>query len=265
MDSEFQQWAIKYAKLFAVISAIVVLLSWLIENLLVNKLNDLKEHLQSLENEKLNSERQFHIESKLLEVYQVAASARQYALLSVDKSKINADDSLTRIIDKLERIGVTKKFVISFIMYANRHSESIEAINPPDSIKNKVESSYKNLLSIQDDLMQLDKEYKSKQKEVTGSENTINPNSLNEEMLNKLYTYIESYRAKVESNISNRLTESANSMFRAYDDLFRFAKTKIKRLEKVYNVAKVIQIILFVIGSIIAIYGTYLEAISPKK
>lgn len=135
MQIKILKWAAQYSKLIAVLSAVVLLASWLVEKFIVEKLHETQEQLVSLKSAKLSAQRQLQVETKLLEVYQVANSASSYALLALHDDKINKQDTIVRITDRLTRIDVTKGFIISYIMYASINHSDIEKINPPKDIR----------------------------------------------------------------------------------------------------------------------------------
>ena len=108
---------------------------------------------------------------------------------------------------------------------------------------------------------ELDKQrerYRREQMPIAGE--VINPNTITKEQAEKLRPIIRNYRNEVEFNIAPQLTSAANELFRAYDELFSYAHTELKKRERRLKLVRGVQISLYIFGSIIAIYGSYLQA-----
>lgn len=258
--SSFSVWVQTYAKLFGVVAAVIIFGAWLVEHLIVERVKSYRDAITRAEDDKATTERFFQLESKLLEVYQVAASARKYSAEARAKERTFLDDLYSNV-ELLERTGVTRNFAYAFTSYAGRTSNFLSAIKPPSDLANRVKGAISRLDELRKQLDERRTQYEQSQKDIAGA--VINPNVITEEQARKLEPLIREYRNDVEFKIGPQLTPAANEMFRAYDALFDYAREELKKREARVRLVRTLQISLYIVGSALAIYGSYLEAV-PK-
>jgi len=251
-----------YAKLIGVAAAVIIFGSWIVENTFARRAKDLKDAILQAEADKLSAERFHHVESKLLEVYQVAASARGYSAETRSEGHRTFKDELHSDVELLERAGVTREFVHAISRFCSRSDEFIAAIDPPEEIARGVRETVRALDELQDQIDARHEEYRKRQQPIAGE--VINPNTITEDQAKQLGVVIRELRDEIEFTLAPRLTPIANSMFRAYDSLFAHARLELTRREKRAKVASFIQISLFVVGSLLALVSSYFEATAPK-
>ena len=252
-----------HAKMLGVIAAIVIFGSWLVENTLLRRANDLKGSIQQAEADKVETERFHYVESKLLEVYQVAASSRQYAAESRMSGARTFKDDLYRDIEQLERSSVTLQFADAISRFGNRSETYISAISPPGQIAESVRSSLNSLRELRSALYAAREDYGKKQRSIVGE--TIRPDEVTEEQAKELKAAIWTYRDAVEFTLAPQLAPKANQVFRSFDDLFAHAREELAKRERWAAAAERIKITLFVVGSFLALLSSYLDASAPVK
>jgi cob(I)alamin adenosyltransferase len=247
-----------YAKLIGVFGAVIIFGSWIIENIVSRHFKKLCDAVSRAQDDKELTQNFSRIEWKLLEVYQVAASARGYSAEARARDRWTFKDTLHKDVERLERIDVSWKIAHSLTSYIGRTDEFISAINPPAEVAARVRDAK---TSIDDLSAQLDKrrdQYFQEQKKLIGDH--IDPNTITEEQATQLSSVISKYREDVEFRLAHKLAPAANTMFRSYDALFDFAHQELARREERATMVTRIQIILFIVGSILALLGSYLEA-----
>jgi hypothetical protein len=257
--SSLSVWIQTYAKSFGVVAAVILFGAWLVEHLIVERVKSYRDALTRVEEDKATTERFFRLESRLLEVYQVAASARSYSAEARVKERTFKDD-LYRNIELLERTSVTRSFAYAFNSYAGRTSGFLSAIKPPPDLANKVSEAVSKIDELRKRLDECRARYEQSQKAVVGE--VINPNTITEEQALKIEPVIRQHRDDVEFMLAPQLMPAANEMFRAYDSLFDYARGELSKREAHVRLVRTLQITLYIVGSALAIYGSYLEAIS---
>lgn len=254
-----QSWLATNAKLLGVIAAAVIFGSWLIENIVAEKLKALRDTVVRAETDKEAAERFLRIESKLLEVYQVAASARGYAADARRSAKETYRDQLERDVELLERAGVIRDFAISLEGYSQKTADFLSAIDPPADIRGRVEKAFARMRNVRQEIEQRRARYAESQRNVIGSD-SINPNTISEEQARTLGELIGTYRNDIEFEYGPRVAPAANELFRSYEALFAHAREQLARRERYVKAVRWIQLILFVIGSLTAIFASYLDS-----
>lgn len=249
------------AKMLSVVAAIIIFGSWLVENTLLKRANELKQAVQQAEQEKLIVESFHHLESKVLEVYQVAASARRYSAEARLREQGNFKDQLERDVEMLERSGVTLKFAAAVARFAARLEHYLGVVAPTPELAARVRAAHSGIADLRSELDASWERYHRQQRDIHGD--YINPNTVTPEQARSLGEAIRSYRNEVESSLAPRLSPAANAVFRAHDDLFRHAREQLKVRERRAEWAERIKIALFILGSVIAVLGTYFDA-RPK-
>jgi hypothetical protein len=84
------------------------------------------------------------------------------------------------------------------------------------------------------------------------------------EQFTALREAVSRYRNDVERTLAPRLAPAATELFRAYDALFEYAGKKLMERERTAHCARTIQMTLLIVGSVLAIYAAYLDAVSSK-
>ena len=258
----FLDWSLRYSKMFGVVAAVMIFGAWLVQNIIVEQLKSLKDVLARAEDERREIERQFRMQGKLLEIYQVAASARQYA----NEARQQSETHMTRLfnaVERLERVGVTRDFAYAMTEYIARSNEFLSVIEPPSPIRATVISATTELASLRNALDQRKAVYETEQKQII-IDNVINPNKITEAQIDALIPVINKYRDDVEFGMASTMPTCINDVFWAYDRLFEYSRTKLARRRRNAKMARFIQILPYVVGSILALYGSYLQASAPE-
>lgn len=251
-----------YAKLFSVIAAVILLGAWLIEKTVLERANELRDAIAKAEQDKDATERSFRTESRLIEVYQVAASARDYSYRSAPKNEPMYLVTLSQDVEQLERTGVAGNLASSMVGYSSRTNDFLEAIDPPAALRDRVARASKAVSDFKAEVDQRHEQYMREQQPLVGD--VINPNTITEQQATQLSSYIRAFRNDVEFMLMPHFAPVANDLFRAYDELFRYAREELRKREKRASVLRWVQLAVFIMGSILAILGSYLEATKPS-
>ena len=254
----FSVWVQTYAKLLGVVAAVILFGAWLVEHLIVERVKSYRDAITRAEADKDTTERFFRLESRLLEVYQVAASARQYSAEARAKERTFLDD-LYSCIERLERTGVTRNFAYALTSYAGRTTDFLSAIKPPTALATRVNEAISKIDELRKHLDERRAQYEQSQKVIVGD--VINPSIVTPEQAQEIEPLIREYRNEVEFKIGPQLTPAANEMFRAHEALFAYAREELKKREARVRLVRRLQITLYIVGSALAIYGSYLEAV----
>ena len=252
-----------YSKLIGVFAALIIFGSWIVANIVARHFNDLRDSITRAQDDKLRTEQIFHLESKLLEVYQVAASARRYSAEARAQDRWTFKERLNSDIEQLERIGVTRDFAYSFSSYSARTEEFVKAISPPKVLADRVRTATMAIEELRKKLDDRHDLYRKDQAQIAGE--VINPNTITEDQARQLSEVIAKYREDVEFGLTPMLTPAANEMFRSYDALFGYSRDELVRRELRAKFVSRAQIALFVLGSIVALISAYLDAVAPKS
>ena len=251
-------WATTYAKLLGVVAAVIVFGAWLVEHTAVERVKAFRDSLAEAERDQAENERYSRLESRVLEVYQVAAYARGYAAEGRARDNWTYKDELNRDVEMLERTGVARNFAYSFVGFAGRTESYLNSIRPPADLERRVRDAAGRVSALRAEADSLQDAYMAKQRGITGE--SINTDTITEEQARALGAIIRDYRSAVDSRFSPRLTNAANELFRSYDALFAYARQELQRREKRLRLYQRIQTGLFILGSVIALYASYLEA-----
>jgi hypothetical protein len=251
-----------YAKLLGVIAAVILLGAWLIEKTALEHANQLRDAITKAEQDRDATERSFRTESRLIEVYQVAASARDYSYRSIRNNKPTYLERLSEDVETLEQTGVTRNFASSVVGYASRTTNFLEVIAPPASLRDRVTKASEAVSDFKAEVDQRYEKYVREQRLLVGE--VINPNTITEQQATELSTYILALRNDLELKLIPRFAPLANELFRAYDELFNYAGKELRKREKKASALRWVQLGVFIIGSIIAILGSYLETKKPS-
>jgi hypothetical protein len=251
-----------YAKLLGVVAAVILLGAWLIEKTFLEHANQLRDATAKAEQDKEATERSFRTESRLTEVYQVAASARDYSYRGTLKDRATYVDRLIEDVETLERTGVARNFASSLVAYSSRTTNFLNVIDPPRPIRDRVTKASKSVSDFQLAVDQRYEQYMQQQRRLVGE--VINPNTITEQQATELSTDIRALRNDVEFTLMPRFAPLANELFRAYDELFNYAGNELREGEKRASMLRWVQFAVFAAGSIIAILGSYLEITKPS-
>src|ERR1700674_2780371 len=131
-------WCYTYAKMFGVVAAVIILGSWLVQNIALEQAKTLRDALARAESDKMAMDTNLRLESRLLEVYQVAASARQYAYDARTQSTRDFKDDLYEATEQLERIGVTRNFALLHDDYARRGKNLLGAFSASEKTRKRM-------------------------------------------------------------------------------------------------------------------------------
>jgi hypothetical protein len=256
-------WAVRLdAKLIGVIGAVIVFGAWLMENVIVERVKRLRDDLAKAEQDQDASERSFRTESRLIELYQVAASARDYSHRNLPPQDPAYLQQLYEDIEMLERTGVAREFAQSMVGYSSRSRRLLETIKPPRAVEDRVATANKGIVDFASEIDERRERYQEEQKQLVGD--VINPNTITEQQAKLLSSAIRKFRSDIEISLMPRFAPLANEVFRSYDEMFQHARQKLHGYEKNARVLRWMQIIIFIIGSIVVIFGSYLDATHPS-
>ena len=247
-----------YAKLFGVIAAIILFGAWLLEKTAVDHATKLRDGIAKAEQDKEVTERTFRIESRLIEVYQVAASARDYSYRCTLKAQPTYIDELKQDVELLERTGVARDLTTAMLGYSSRTNSFLEAINPPAPLRDRVAKATKGVVDFKTQVDQRRDQYNAQQHSLVGQ--VINPNTITESQASQLSASIRAFRNDIEFSLMPHFEPLANEMFRSYDELFDYARKELEKRERTASALRWIQLGVYIVGSILAIFGSYLEA-----
>lgn len=249
----------KYAKMLTVIAGIVVLGSWLVENLLVGRAAALRDGIARAEAEHEASERFFSLQSDVLEVYQVAASARSYSAATRRQCRWSNADEVSALTERLERSGNLRDFAMALQIYSSAAPRQLEVLNLTPLARRELQESIGAIQDLRAAIDHRRDRYREDQVKLLGS-SSINPEKVAETQVRPLRDLIESYRNDVEFVLAPRLEPAANRLFRAYDKAFEHARKELQRRESNVKWLRVLQLLLYGIGSVFAVYASWLDA-----
>jgi hypothetical protein len=158
----------------------------------------------------------------------------------------------------LERTGVARNFAYSFVGFAGRTEAYLSTIKPPSDLTRRVQEATSRISALRAEADSLRDAHMAKQRPIAGD--VINPNTITEEQVRALAVVIRGYRSEVDANFNPRLMNAGNELFRSYDALFAYARQELQRRERRLLLYQRIQTGLFILGSVLALYASYMEA-----
>ena len=261
--TDFQLWAQTYAKLFMVLSAAIVLFSWLIETLWTKGLEELKTDLEIIQRERREAERFNILAGRLLEIYQTTVTTRDEMLIINGSSDQFILKNTIYITNRLGHLDVRREAIMNAIYYADALRERVNNISLSGGTKQKLIHDYESLLEIIKEIDIAKKKYQEQQTAITGHANRINADSLNEDQIKAILSALHVYENFV-NKIEGRYVEVASDMYVDYQFIAKEVRNKIKVIEQNHKIVRYAQIVVFLIGTLLSIYGAYLDATSEK-
>jgi len=252
------EWCTAYAKMFGVVAAVIILGSWLVQNTALEQAKSLRDALASAEAGKMAMETDLRLESRLLEVYQVASSARKYAHGAQSQHTRDFKDDLYEATERLERVGVTRNFALLHHDYARRSKKLLDAFSASEATRKRMTAAISEVSNVLKVLEERHQRYVAAQKAIVGE--VINPNTITQAQASQLEILIDEYRNDVEFSLAPRLAPAANEMFRATDEVLVAARLALTERQKRVKLLRQVQIALYLIGSALALFGSYLQA-----
>lgn len=250
---EFQNWIQTYAKLFAVISAGIVLLSWLIENLWSKQLDLLQSNLNRLQLERNAARRHQASQSKLFEIFRISRSLEK---------RLNGHSLKTKEIEEsLDKAYLAGDFISISLDYANTLLEQLPGVKPPSDLQNEVDNNYEKLRYLITKFNTARDTYKSTQKLIIGELNYIPIDTIGDKELVQLKIVANNF-AVISDKIVMEHSDVANEMNDIYFKVFDFVAKKISKIETIQRKVRYAQLTFFIGGTLLSIYGTYLGTVN---
>jgi hypothetical protein len=247
-----------FSKMISVVAGVILFGAWLLEKLFVDRANKLRDLVAKAEAEKDATERSAQIENRLIELYQVAASARDYSQQALNQARSNYLDRLQADIEQLERAGVSRNLAHALDRYASKGKRPLELIRPPQDVRKPVADATEAAQEFREEVDRRWKTYQSEQKSIVGD--VINPNVVTEKQAEQLSAAIHNLRNEVNFGLSPRLAPIANGVYRALDELFRYANSLLAKRTRRAVQMRWVQLAVYILGAILAIIGAYLDA-----
>ena len=241
-----------------VVAAVIILGSWLVQNTALEQAKSLRDALASAEADKMVMDTNLRLESRLLEVYQVASSARKNAYGAQNQSDRDFKDELYEATERLERVEVTRNFALLHYDYARRSKNLLDAFSAREATRKRMTAAMSRVSDVLKALEERHQRYIAAQKEIV--DEVINPNTITQAQASQLEALIDDYRNEVEFSLAPKLAPAANEMFRATDEVLVAARSALMDRQKRVKLLRQIQIALYLMGSALALFGTYLQA-----
>ncbi len=234
-----------YAELIGVAAALIIFASWLVENLVARRLRDFRDTISRAQDDLALTERFFHLERRMLDVYAVAASANS----SRTRDGWTYKDELIADVERLQRIGGARQSAHLLASFTARTKESFNAIDPPAKIDSRVRTARSGIRHVCAQLDSRRDSYRKQQKAIAG--NVVKPDRIKEEQARKLSAAIARYQKRIESTLDPALAQAAKEIFRSYEKLFDYAHQDLARRENTAAIVARAQLALFISGSIV--------------
>jgi hypothetical protein len=165
-----RQWIVRYAKMIGVVATIVIFGSWLVENLIGDALKERRDAIAGARAGKDAAERTMHLDSDILEVYQVAASARRYAYEAARSSTGRTlRDEVYLQMELLEHPAVIRDLALNYELYVRPYPEYLAITEAPPELAHRVKAAVEHVRGIRQALDVRRDTYIKEQVEITCS------------------------------------------------------------------------------------------------
>jgi hypothetical protein len=264
--SKINQRIAKYAPYFGIIAAVMIFGSWIGANFLEDRVKGLRDTLSRLSESRDTNKRSFLINVRLAEIYKTVMGST--FLLREEKEKRLNDWRSTRIDEAfraIESIRIMQSDLQPVSDMADQTSFYVQKINPPQALRTSVEAAVSEANKFKDKLNSIDANLKEEMTQFGNKPGQVfSPQTMTDAQIDSLYAVALKYHRMMDSETTGSFVKVANGLIERQGDLFGYIESELHRQELAAKWAKRLTLFLFALGTVLSIYGKWLEVAYKK-